>query len=142
MENLSIYLRWEWTGNLIFRLVWKFCWDLSHVISDGNWLFRSNCAFSGRTLYPSANYVFYKIWFVYLMFWYLSWCVPDSVLVCMRHFLNRKINFYYTLGSFSISLLSCFLIYIVPAFTDFSQNIGLVQRQVVLQLLPFIRIKL
>ena len=45
---------------------------------------------------------------VYLMFWYLSWCVPDSILVCMWHFSNRKINFYYALCSFAICLLSSF----------------------------------
>ena len=28
-----------------FRRVWKFCWDLSNVISGGNWLFRSDCVF-------------------------------------------------------------------------------------------------
>ena len=60
----------------------------------------------------TKNVMFYKIWFVYLMFWYLSWCVPDSILVCMWHFSNRKINFYFALWSFSICLLSSFLIYI------------------------------
>ena len=44
-----------------FRWVWKFCWDLSNVISGGNWLFMWNCVFSGETLYPSANYVVYKM---------------------------------------------------------------------------------
>ena len=39
-----------------FRWVWKFCWDLSNVISGGNWVFRWDCVFSGGTLYPSANY--------------------------------------------------------------------------------------
>ena len=28
------------------RRVWKFCWDLSNVISGGNWLFRWDCIFS------------------------------------------------------------------------------------------------
>ena len=40
-----------------FRQDWKFCWDLSTVISD-NWLFRWNCVFSCATLYPSENYGF------------------------------------------------------------------------------------
>ena len=40
-----------------FRQVWKFCWDLSNVISGGNWLFRWDCVLSGGILYPSANYV-------------------------------------------------------------------------------------
>ena len=40
-----------------FRQVWKFCRDLSNVISGGNWLFRWDCSFSGGTLYPSANYI-------------------------------------------------------------------------------------
>ena len=40
-----------------FRRVWKFCWDLSNVISGGNWLFRWGCVFSGGTLYPSVNHV-------------------------------------------------------------------------------------
>ena len=39
-----------------FRRVWKFCWDLSNVISDGNWLFRWDCVFSGGTSYPSPNH--------------------------------------------------------------------------------------
>ena len=39
-----------------FRPVWKFCWDLSTVISGGNWLFKWDCVFSDGTLYPSANY--------------------------------------------------------------------------------------
>ena len=108
--------------------------------------------------------IFYKIWFVYLMFSYLPWCVPDFILVCMWHFPNRKINFYYALCSFSIKLLSSFLIYTYihiyiyiererqteteteterdrerePVFTDFLHNIGVVWRQVVLQLLQFI----
>ena len=43
----SIYLRWEWKGNLIFRWVWKFCWDLSNIISGGNWLFRWDCFLVG-----------------------------------------------------------------------------------------------
>ena len=51
---------------------------------------------------------FYKIRFVYLMFWYLSWCVSDSMLVCMWHFLKREINFYYAFCSFDICLLSSF----------------------------------
>ena len=38
------------------RWVRKFCWDLSNVLSGGNWLFRWDCVFSGGTLYPSANY--------------------------------------------------------------------------------------
>ena len=69
---------------------------------------------------------FCKIWFVYLMFWYLSWCVPDSILVCMWHFSNRKINLYYALWSFSFCLFSSFLIYIGAAFTDLLQSIRLV----------------
>ena len=52
--------------------------------------------------------MFYKIWFVYVMFWYLPWCVSDSVLVGIWQFSNRKINFYYTLFSF---LFSCSLIF-------------------------------
>ena len=43
-----------------FRQVWKFCWDLSNVISGGNWLFRWDCVFSSGTLYPSANYEYRK----------------------------------------------------------------------------------
>ena len=38
------------------RLDWHFCWDLSNAISGGNWLFKWDFAFSGGTLYPSANY--------------------------------------------------------------------------------------
>ena len=41
----SIYWRWEW----------KFCWDLSNVISGGNRLFRWDCLFIAETLYPSVN---------------------------------------------------------------------------------------
>ena len=33
-----------------FRPVWKFCWDLSNVISGGK------CVFPGGTLDPSGNY--------------------------------------------------------------------------------------
>ena len=33
-----------------FRQVWKFCWDLSNLISCGNWLFRWDCVFSGGAL--------------------------------------------------------------------------------------------
>ena len=32
-----------------FRLDWKFSWDLSSVISSGNWLFRWDCVFSDGT---------------------------------------------------------------------------------------------
>ena len=39
-----------------FRQDWKFCWDLSNVISGGNWLFRGGTVFPGETFYPSANY--------------------------------------------------------------------------------------
>ena len=42
-----------------FRRDWKFCWDLSNANSGGNWLFRSDCVFSGGTLYPSVNYGLY-----------------------------------------------------------------------------------
>ena len=28
-----------------FWRVWKFCWDLSNVISGGNWLFKWDCVF-------------------------------------------------------------------------------------------------
>ena len=65
----------------------------------------------------------YKIWFAYLMFWYLPWCVPDSTLVCMWDFSNRKVNFFFALCLFSISLVSSFFIYIEPAFAEFLQNI-------------------
>ena len=41
-----------------FRQFWKFCWDLSDVISGGNWLFGWDYVFSGGTLHPSANYGF------------------------------------------------------------------------------------
>ena len=37
-----------------------------------------------------------------------SWCLPDSILACMWHFLNREINFYYALCSFAICLPSSF----------------------------------
>ena len=35
-----------------FRRVWKFWWDLSNVISGGNWLFRWDCVFSGGLCTP------------------------------------------------------------------------------------------
>ena len=67
--------------------------------------------------------MFCKIWFVYLMFSYLSWCVPDSVLVCMWHFSNRKSNFYHTVGSFSVCLLSNFFdIYRVSFYRFFTEH--------------------
>ena len=71
----------------------KILWCLTDLVCD--WITRENV-------------MFYKIWFVYLMFWYLSWCAPDSILVCMWHILNREINFYYALCSFAICLLSVF----------------------------------
>ena len=40
---------------LDFSWDWKFCWDLSNVISGRNWLFRRDFVFSSRTFYPSAN---------------------------------------------------------------------------------------
>ena len=40
---------------LDFSWDWKFCWDLSNVISGRNWLFRRYFVFSSRTFYPSAN---------------------------------------------------------------------------------------
>ena len=39
-----------------FWRVWKFCWDLSNVVSGGDWLFRWTVFFSGGTLYPFAKY--------------------------------------------------------------------------------------
>ena len=50
--------KWEFVG-INKCLSVKFCWDLSNVISGGNWLFWWDCVFSGGTLYPSANYVDY-----------------------------------------------------------------------------------
>ena len=60
----SIYSRWEWTGNLLYRLNWKFSWDLNNSISGGNWLF-GGTVFSGGTFYPSANYVIFI-----MAYWY------------------------------------------------------------------------
>ena len=61
LENLLKYIfRMGVNTKFDFRRVWKFCWDLSNVMSGGNWLFRRDCVFSGGTLYPSANYG-YKI---------------------------------------------------------------------------------
>ena len=39
-----------------FSWDWKFCWDLSNVISGRNWLFRWDLVFSSGSFYPSANY--------------------------------------------------------------------------------------
>ena len=39
-----------------FSWGWKFCWDLSNVISGRNWLFRWDLVFSSGSFYPSANY--------------------------------------------------------------------------------------
>ena len=43
-----------------FRWVWKFYWDLSNVISGGNWLLRLDCVFSGETLYTPLRTMFKK----------------------------------------------------------------------------------
>ena len=37
---------------LHFRWAWSFCWNLSNVISGGNWFFRSDCVFSGGLFTP------------------------------------------------------------------------------------------
>ena len=41
---------------LDFSWDWKFCWDLSNVISGRNWFFRWDFGFSKGIFYPSANY--------------------------------------------------------------------------------------
>ena len=56
--------------------------------------------------------MFYKIWFVYQIFWCLSWCVPDSILVWMWYFSNRKINFY-SFVSFVPFLFTCSLVFFI-----------------------------
>ena len=48
-----------------FKQAWKFCWDISNVISaGGNWLFRWDC---GGALYPSVNYGISSCWQDFLM---------------------------------------------------------------------------
>ena len=41
---------------LDFSWGWKFCWDLSNVISGRNWLSRGDFVLSSGTFNPSANY--------------------------------------------------------------------------------------
>ena len=104
----SIYSRWEWTGNLLYRLNWKFSWDLNNSISGGNWLF-GGTVFSGGTLHPSANYVIFI-----MAYWYrrpysgtqkrkiyisLHWSFPfhavSSIKTKKNLFWNKKIYLSY-----------------------------------------------
>ena len=56
-----------------FKRVWKFWWDLSNVISGGNWLFRWDCVCSGGTLYPSGNYwLNFSSWYLQRLFLFYS----------------------------------------------------------------------
>ena len=50
----NIYLWWEWTRNLIFWQVSKFCWYL--ITFQVGIVCLGGTVFSGGTLYPSANY--------------------------------------------------------------------------------------
>ena len=48
--NRKFYFRWNW----------KFYWELSNVILGENWLFK-RAVFPSGTLYPSTNYVIFKM---------------------------------------------------------------------------------
>ena len=55
LKTFETYFR-DGSEQVWLRQDWKFFWVLNSVISGGNWFYRWECAFSGGTLYPSANY--------------------------------------------------------------------------------------
>ena len=74
-----------------FRQVWKFCWDLSNVISGGNWLFRWDY-FSRWEFAPLYSFVIFM-----MAYWYRH---PNSGT-------PKKGNIHFFALTFSFS--GCFL---------------------------------
>ena len=59
-EKLLKYVFMEMNRKFDSRQDWKFCWDLSNVMSVGNWIVWSDCVFSRRNLCSFLNYEFPK----------------------------------------------------------------------------------
>ena len=86
-------------------LVWKFCRDLSKVISGGNWLFRWNCVFLRWDfvrlckLWLKAKAMFYFPNCLYYCIWYMvcnhfvhsrSFCLYDNFISILEANVNSQ----------------------------------------------------
>ena len=75
-----------------FRQVWKFCWDLSNIISGGNWLFRWDCVFQVGLCTPLRTMLYRnnnlnKNWFKFT-------CLVD-IRVQIKHIVITKCNLFF-----------------------------------------------